>query len=97
MNGKETEGVPVARSRTGRDKGRIYVILSTDDSFVYLSDGKKRSADRPKKKNKKHLDRVGHIAIDQAKFIRESPKRPTEVISAEIRKALQEWKNEQGI
>ena len=43
------------RSVAGRDTGKIYVILASDTEYVYLVDGKIRTMDRPKKKNKKHV------------------------------------------
>lgn len=47
----------VARSKTGRDQGRLFVILQElDDEFVLMADGALRGIDRPKKKRRKHLD-----------------------------------------
>lgn len=43
------------RSVAGRDAGKIYVILASDAEYLYLVDGKIRTTDRPKKKNKKHV------------------------------------------
>ncbi len=45
----------LVRSRAGHDLGEIYLVLSEDERYAYLCDGKYRKADRPKKKNKKHL------------------------------------------
>lgn len=45
----------LARSKAGHDKKNIYVILREDDAYVYLVDGKIRTVDKPKKKNKKHI------------------------------------------
>ena len=42
-------------SVAGRDAGKIYVIFKVDTEYVYLVDGKIRTTDRPKKKNKKHV------------------------------------------
>jgi len=42
-------------SVAGRDAGNIYVIFKVDTEYVYLVDGKIRTTDRPKKKNKKHV------------------------------------------
>ena len=43
------------RSIAGRDAGKYYVIFQADTEYVYLVDGKIRTMDRPKKKNKKHV------------------------------------------
>ena len=42
----------LAKSKAGHDKENIYVIFQEDDAYVYLVDGKIRTTDKPKKKNK---------------------------------------------
>ncbi len=42
-------------SRAGRDKGRPFVVLRTEEEFVYLVDGDLRKLDRPKKKKRMHV------------------------------------------
>lgn len=44
-----------ARSLAGHDKNKLYVIISEDDEYVYLADGKIRLIEHPKKKKKKHI------------------------------------------
>lgn len=39
----------------GRESGEIFIILDADDEFAYLANGKTRTIEQPKKKNKKHL------------------------------------------
>lgn len=48
----------LARSKAGHDKDTVYIILREDDAYVYLADGRIRTVDRPKKKNKKHVQRI---------------------------------------
>ncbi len=43
-------------SKAGHDYGRTYVIIRTDGEYLYLSDGKVRTLDYPKKKNIKHVN-----------------------------------------
>ena len=38
-----------ASSKAGHDKGTVYMILESDDVYVYLSDGKLRPTDKLKK------------------------------------------------
>ena len=45
----------LARSLAGHDKEKVYVITKIEDAYVYLSDGKNRKTDNPKKKRKKKL------------------------------------------
>ena len=42
-------------SRAGRDKGRPFVVLRTEEGFVYLVDGDLRRLDKPKKKKRMHV------------------------------------------
>ena len=48
----------LAKSKAGRDKDCIYVIISVNDEYVYLADGKKRPVCRAKKKNCKHVQPI---------------------------------------
>lgn len=45
----------VVCSKAGKDKGSFSVVLSEDDNFVYIADGKLRKVVKPKRKNPKHL------------------------------------------
>ena len=45
----------LARSKAGHDKGHVYVIFDTDETYVYLTDGSIRTIEKPKKKKKKHV------------------------------------------
>lgn len=44
-----------ATSKAGHDAGSLYVIVGEEGAFVYLSDGRLRSMDRPKKKSRRHI------------------------------------------
>ena len=41
-------------SKAGRDKNHLMVVVSADDKFLYLCDGKERPLEKPKRKNVKH-------------------------------------------
>lgn len=47
-----------ARSKAGHDRNKIYVIINEDTEYVYLSDGRLRTFDHPKRKKKKHIQLV---------------------------------------
>lgn len=47
-----------ATSKAGHDKGVLYIVVAEDGDFVYLSDGRLRRPDRPKKKRKKHIQPI---------------------------------------
>ncbi len=42
-------------SKAGRDAGRRFVVLRTDEPFAYVADGGLRKAEAPKKKKHRHL------------------------------------------
>jgi len=42
-------------SKAGHDKDTIYVVVAEEKDFVYLSDGRLKPPERPKKKNKRHV------------------------------------------
>ena len=48
----------LARAKAGHDKGRVYVIIDLDQSYVYLADGIGRKLAFPKKKKKKHIQMI---------------------------------------
>lgn len=41
---------------SGRDMGKCFVVLSVENQFVYLCNGKNRKVDTPKKKKIKHIE-----------------------------------------
>ena len=48
----------LAKSKAGHDKDKIYVIIDTDETYVYLSDGVLKKIENPKKKKKKHVQPI---------------------------------------
>ena len=56
-----TEG-QVVFSKSGRDKGKAFVVIKTDAEYVYLADGKLRTLDRLKKKKIKHVQPTHYMA-----------------------------------
>lgn len=48
----------MARSLAGHDKGRYFIILAENGEYVTLADGKHRTVERPKRKNKKHIQLI---------------------------------------
>lgn len=48
----------LAYSLAGHDKGELYLIIDETKEHVYVADGSVRPLDRPKKKNKKHIQIV---------------------------------------
>lgn len=64
--------IKLAVSRSGHDKDNMYVIVKEEANWVYLADGKLKPLEKPKKKNKKHIQ-----------MIKKLPKEITEVFTQE--------------
>ena len=72
----------IVRSKAGRDKGGLFIILSLENEYAYVADGDLRKVDRPKKKKLRHLQLTGYVAkLDLS----------GEVTNREVRKALAEY------
>lgn len=51
----------LAVSRAGHDKDQIYVVLESDDTYLWLVDGKRRLLENPKKKKQMHVQVIRHL------------------------------------
>lgn len=51
---KEIGGFAVPKA--GHDKGKLYVIVGYEDGKYLLADGRVRTLEKPRKKQKKHLE-----------------------------------------
>ncbi len=62
---KESRPIPaqqLAVSTAGHDKGTLYVIVGREgEDFLLAADGRIRTLGAPKKKNKKHLQKISHL------------------------------------
>ena len=45
----------IVRAKSGRDKGKFFLVLSVEGHFAFIADGKTRKLEKPKKKNLLHL------------------------------------------
>ncbi|OOB78016.1 MAG: hypothetical protein ATN33_02595 [Epulopiscium sp. Nele67-Bin001] len=52
----------IVLSKSGRDKGRPFIIIGVDDDFVYIADGMLRKIESPKRKKMKHVQPTNQIA-----------------------------------
>ena len=49
----------IVRSISGHDKNELYIVFKIENNFAFLSNGKSRKTEFLKKKNKKHIIKVG--------------------------------------
>ncbi len=45
-------------SKAGHDKDVLYVVVREEGDFVFLSDGRLKPVDKPKRKRKKHIQPI---------------------------------------
>ena len=74
----------LAKSIAGHDKEQIFVIVEEKGEYVYVADGRLRTIEKPKRKNKKHIQPI-HYSNEQVPEIRrnEDIKRVIKLFSAE--------------
>ena len=77
----------MAKSLAGHDKGKVYLVLDSDEVYVYLVDGKIRTLDRPKKKKKKHVQIDCHVTD----WIMEILKQGKELQNSDVIRAIREY------
>ena len=51
----------LAWSRAGHDKNKLYIVVKVEEEYVYLSDGKLKPIEHPKKKKIKHIQIIKQI------------------------------------
>ena len=64
----------VVVSTTGRDRDEWFYVIAQDPIFLYLANGKDRTLDRPKRKKRKHVQKVlrSETRVAKAKKRRQS-------------------------
>ena len=77
----------LAWSRAGHDKDTLYVIVKTEGEYVYLSDGRLKPVEHPKKKKIRHIQIVGQIPEELLGLNIETIK------NEEIRKVIRRFSN----
>ena len=48
----------LVKSLAGHDKNELYIIISVQGEYVYLSDGRKHPLSKQKRKNRQHLQLI---------------------------------------
>ena len=76
--------VKLARSLSGHDKDRVYVILEEEGTNVWLADGRLKLIASPKKKNRRHIQPILRVP-EEVRQILESEGKTDDV---RIRRAL---------
>ena len=74
----------VVVSTAGRDQGEWFYVIAEDQTYLFLANGKDRTLDRPKRKKRKHVQKVLRSETRVAVKIRSGDK----VLNGELRRDL---------
>ena len=74
----------MVESTAGKDKGKLFYCVGTDDVYLLLADGKSRTLESPKRKKYKHTRKVLRAETRVAAKIASGDK----VLNSELRKDL---------
>ena len=74
----------VVISTAGRDQGELFYVIAEEDQFLFLANGKDRPLDRPKRKKRKHVQKVLRPETRVADKLRRGDK----VLNGELRRDL---------
>ena len=76
------------RSKQGRDKDNIYIVKGILLKSVVVVDGNGKTLEKPKTKNKKHIEDLKEVAVKIAEKFKTNQK----VFDAEIYSAINKFK-----
>ena len=62
----------LAKSKAGHDKGKVFVVTTSNDIDALVADGEHRTIDHPKKKKWKHLQVIKTLP-DEVNLLAEDP------------------------
>ena len=74
----------VVVSTAGRDQGNLFYVVGTDPIYLMLANGKDRTLEKPKRKKRKHVQKVLRSETRVAEKIRSGDK----VLNGELRRDL---------
>ena len=74
----------VVSSTAGRDQGKLFYVIGTDPVYLMLANGKDRTLDKPKRKKRKHVQKVLRAETRVAAKLASGDK----VLNSELRRDL---------
>ena len=74
----------VVISTAGRDQGKLLYVIETDPAYLTLANGKDRTLEKPKRKKRKHIQKVLRSETRVAEKLRLGDK----VLNSELRRDL---------
>lgn len=83
----------IVYSKSGHDKGDALMVLSVDEDWVWLADGRRRKLEKPKRKKRIHIQPTSYVEKETAEKLR----RKEYILDAEIAKALKKYQKKQAV
>ena len=74
----------VVIATAGREKGKLFYVLNVDDQYLLLGNGKDRTLEQPKRKKRRHVEKVLRSETRVAEKLRLGDK----VLNGELRRDL---------
>ena len=74
----------IVLSDAGRDRGKLFFVMSVEGEFLLLADGKSRKVESPKRKKRKHVRLVSDKELEVSTKIKGEEK----ITNSELRRAL---------
>ena len=74
----------VVKATAGRDQDKLFYVIAQEDAYLILANGKDRPLDRPKRKKRKHVQKVRRSETRVAEKISRGDK----VLNSELRRDL---------
>ena len=74
----------VVISTAGRDQGKLFYVIGTDPVYLILANGKDRTLEKPKRKKRRHIQKVLRSETRVADKLRLGDK----VLNSELRRDL---------
>ena len=74
----------VVQATAGRDRDKFFYVIGEEEGLLLLANGKDRPLDRPKRKKRKHVQKVLRSETRVAQKLRSGDK----VINSELRRDL---------
>lgn len=85
---KELEVGQFVKSRAGRDKERVFIVVEIiDEHYVHVADGDLRKLEKPKKKKVKHLNKLDLISAEVKDKVLSDMKLNNALLRKEVEKA----------
>ena len=74
----------VVRATAGRETGKLFYVVDVDDVYLSLVNGKDRTLEQPKRKKRRHVDKVLRSETRVAEKLKQGDK----VLNSELRRDL---------